>query len=450
MVRVLFARSLVLVAAAGCGDVVLSNATVTIERTGTGSGEFEASFGTVDCSGTACTVALPVGATTTIKPAPATGSMFEGWAAGACDAFPTGCQLTVDDDVSLSAAFKLGRATVTVEKTGAGVARITSSPPGIDCGVTCTGEFDYGTMVTLTAELTAGSTFQAWSGPCTGTGDCTVMATNVKATAGLGCDAGTQTFNYTGTVQTLALPACVTNVTIEAFGAQGGFTGGLGAQIKGTVAIPGQTTLSIVVGGVGGAPAVSHAGGGGGGSFVYVQPTSSNPLLVAGGGGGRTFNASCTSGAGSATTLPTSSSGGAGNAAGGTGTNGGVGGGGCSASCGIPGSGGGGAGWSTNGANGTVTPTPAGGGIAPRNGAAGGIAGNVGAPGGFGGGGGSQGDAGAAGGGGGYAGGGGGNGWNGSSWGCGGGGASFNSGDAATQVNTAGVRSGDGQVIITW
>jgi hypothetical protein len=448
MVRVLFARSLVFLAATGCGDVVLSTATVTIERTGTGAGEFEASLGTVDCSATACTVSVPVGGTTTIAPTPAEGSVFEGWAAGACDAFASRCQLTVEDDVSLSAGFKLGRAKVVVEKTGSGVARITSSPPGIDCGITCTGEFDYGTMVTLTAEMTPGSTFQGWSGPCSGTGECVVMATpDAKATAALGCDTGTQTFAYTGALQTLDLPACATKVTIDAYGGQGGLNGGLGARIMGTVTVPGRTTLTVLVGGAG--ASATYSGGGGGGSFVYVQPISTNPLIAAGGGGGRSSTGSpgcAAAGAGSATPTPTNSTGGSGNGAGGSGTNGGAGGAACTSTCGT---GGGGAGWSGVGAAGTAVPA-GGGGQPARNGGAGGAAGSGGVAGGFGGGGASAGLDGASGGGGGYAGGGGGNPWSGTAWGCGGGGGSFNGGEATTQMNMAGARSGNGQVIISW
>jgi hypothetical protein len=62
---------------------------------------------------------------------------------------------------------------------------VTSSPPGIDCGTTCSASYVSGTSVTLTATPDANSTFTGWSGDCTGTDPCVVpmsMAHSVKAT----------------------------------------------------------------------------------------------------------------------------------------------------------------------------------------------------------------------------------------------------------------------------
>jgi hypothetical protein len=73
-----------------------------------------------------------------------------------------------------------------IVKSGTGTGSVTSSPAGIDCGGTCSGEFESGTSVTLTATPATGSTFAGWSGAgCTGTGTCTVTldaAKNVTAT----------------------------------------------------------------------------------------------------------------------------------------------------------------------------------------------------------------------------------------------------------------------------
>lgn len=73
--------------------------------------------------------------------------------------------------------------------------------------------------------------------------------------------------------------------TIEAFGAQGGYSvGGLGARMKGEFSLSAGTVLSILVGQVGlSAPSTGPSYGGGGGTFVVVDTT---PLIVAGGGGG--------------------------------------------------------------------------------------------------------------------------------------------------------------------
>jgi hypothetical protein len=103
---------------------------------------------------------------------------------------------------------------------------------------------------------------------------------------------GSQTFNYTGSIQTFTVPAGVTSITINAKGAQGGAggsavagSGGLGANMTGTFTVsPGQT-LKVLVGQMGGGGAASPGAGGGGGSFVTDNLNA--PLIIAGGGGGR-------------------------------------------------------------------------------------------------------------------------------------------------------------------
>jgi hypothetical protein len=56
--------------------------------------------------------------------------------------------------------------TVTVAQGAGGV---TSAPVGIDCGVTCSAPFAWGTPIQLTATPAAGSVVTGWSGACAGT-----------------------------------------------------------------------------------------------------------------------------------------------------------------------------------------------------------------------------------------------------------------------------------------
>ncbi len=271
------------------------------------------------------------------------------------------------------------------------------------------------------------------------------------------CNSGSQ---GTGTIQTFTVPPCVDTITIEAWGAQGGNGGGLGADIKGTFAVTPGEVLNILVGQAG--TVNGDGGSGGGGSFV--ADVTNNAWVVAGGGGG-------TSGTGSGGDpgLTTTAAGNAGNDGGTGGSAGGGGGGGVdNASCtsgdgggGFCGNGGGssnggavGAGGvgCVNGGNATGIPLCAGGGFSYLNGGAGGLGctggggcSNNAISGGYGGGGGACGSGG--GGGGGYSGGGGG-GYSFLNGGEGGGGGSYNNG--INQTNTAGVQSGNGQVIITW
>lgn len=102
----------------------------------------------------------------------------------------------------------------------------------------------------------------------------------------------TQTFNYTGAVQTFTVPPCVTSVTINAKGAQGGIVtgyapfpqGGLGATMQGDFAVNPGDVLTIVVGQRGMTDPSSSGGGGGSG-----VNNGSTVLIVAGGGAGVDF-----------------------------------------------------------------------------------------------------------------------------------------------------------------
>ncbi|MGE0453570.1 MAG: FG-GAP-like repeat-containing protein [Vicinamibacteria bacterium] len=67
---------------------------------------------------------------------------------------------------------------LSVTKSGAGAGTVTSSPAGIDCGSDCSEAYASGSLVTLTATPSAGSTFAGWSGGgCSGTGACSVVMT---------------------------------------------------------------------------------------------------------------------------------------------------------------------------------------------------------------------------------------------------------------------------------
>ncbi len=124
-------------------------------------------------------------------------------------------------------------------------------------------------------------------------------------------------FNYTGDVQTWTVPTCVYQVTLNAYGAQGGDgyrpgnqgSGGLGGLATGTLAVTPGTVLNINVGqqgqpgqiltggwnggGNGSAYSSGERGGGGGGSSdVRVGGTGLNSRVIVGGGGGGGSNTS--------------------------------------------------------------------------------------------------------------------------------------------------------------
>jgi phospholipase C len=61
-----------------------------------------------------------------------------------------------------------------VTSAGTGTGTVTSTPAGINCPQTCTASFPSGTAVVLTATAASGSTFEGWSGACTGKGTCSL------------------------------------------------------------------------------------------------------------------------------------------------------------------------------------------------------------------------------------------------------------------------------------
>jgi hypothetical protein len=99
--------------------------------------------------------------------------------------------------------------------------------------------------------------------------------------------AQTRNYLYSGSKLTVTLNPGLYAIT--AYGAQGGScyqsAGGLGAEMAGHFYFTTETTLTLLVGGVGrnGSGQFGSGGVGGGGSFVV---NGSTPLVVAGGGGG--------------------------------------------------------------------------------------------------------------------------------------------------------------------
>ena len=134
-------------------------------------------------------------------------------------------------------------------------------------------------------------------------------------------------FNYTGGMQTFTVPAGITSVTIEAWGAEGGVSGspssgGLGGYAIGTLAVSAGSTLYLYVGGQGqsggttdqnnaggwngggyggydNSGQVQNGGGGGGASDIrYGGQALGNRVIVAAGGGGSANSAAGGNGGG--------------------------------------------------------------------------------------------------------------------------------------------------------
>lgn len=164
------------------------------------------------------------------------------------------------------------------------------------------GTFEYGEAYNVTVST------DSEIGDCTitnGSGTAEANVTNVVLT----CSNNVFQFDFTASMQTFTVPAGVTSLRIDAFGAQGSNangaaagTGGLGGLATGTLAVTPGDVLNIFVGGRGNANlggynggynggnptwVLGTGGGGGGASDVRLNGTDlSDRVIVAGGGGG--------------------------------------------------------------------------------------------------------------------------------------------------------------------
>ena len=137
--------------------------TLSVGRTGTGHGQVASSPVGIDC-GTTCSHSYAAGTLVTLTATPATDSTFTGWS-GACTGTSKQCNVSMTGAKSVTATFTATAYTLNVTKIGSGNGRVTSTPPGIDCGTTCSHSYAAGTLVTLTATPANGRPSPAGPGP---------------------------------------------------------------------------------------------------------------------------------------------------------------------------------------------------------------------------------------------------------------------------------------------
>jgi virginiamycin B lyase len=166
------------------GVAVDQLAPLTVSLAGMGAGSVTGSG--ISCPGN-CSGSYALGQQVTLTATPAAGSTFAGWSGAGCGG--TGaCVVTTGAEQAVTATFNSAPITqhsLAVSKSGSGAGTVTSAPPGIRCGATCSATFAGGSQVVLSASPAPGSTFTGWTGSgCSGTGTCVVtMGSDQTATA---------------------------------------------------------------------------------------------------------------------------------------------------------------------------------------------------------------------------------------------------------------------------
>ncbi len=177
----------------------LDDVTLFVTPGGTGTGTVTSSPAGINC-GVDCDQTYTAGQMTTLTAVAATGSTFTGWSGAGCTGTAP-CTVTMNAAVTVTATFALNSYPLTVTRLGNG--SVTSLPAGIACGADCDQSYTHGTAVTLTATASTGSSFNGWTGACTGTGACVVSMTEARSViASFSLDTHTLTVarNGSGTV----------------------------------------------------------------------------------------------------------------------------------------------------------------------------------------------------------------------------------------------------------
>jgi hypothetical protein len=162
-------------------DPVAVPDTLTVTRTGTGSGTVTSGDSNISC-GSVCSYTYGSVTSVTLTASAVAGDTFTGWSGGGCSGTGT-CTVSVSGATAVTATFA-APVTYLLTVTRVGTGTVTGS--GISCGSTCTASYSSGATVTLSAAPVAGTTFTGWSGGgCSGAGSCMVPMTsaqNVTAT----------------------------------------------------------------------------------------------------------------------------------------------------------------------------------------------------------------------------------------------------------------------------
>jgi len=162
----------------------------------------------------------------------------------------------ITGDCTVTASFILNTYALTVAVNGSGSGTVTGA--GISCPGDCSETLDHGSVIALTATASTSSTFNGWSGACSGTGSCSITmdsAKSVSATFTLNSytvtpGAGANGSISPATAQTISHGATTTFTVTPSAGYSASVGGTCGGSLAGnlytTAAIIGNCTVDAV------------------------------------------------------------------------------------------------------------------------------------------------------------------------------------------------------------
>ena len=162
-------------------------ATLTVIRSGSGTVTSTPSGITCGTTTMNCTWTFTPNTVVTLAATPDPGQTFLGWSGG-CTGTASVCAVTMDRARTVIAQFSDSGTTTDgtlLAVTVRGLGTVTSTPQGIDCGTAttnCTQTFERNAFVTLTATPDSGQTFLGWSDGCTGAASVCAVTMNQAQT----------------------------------------------------------------------------------------------------------------------------------------------------------------------------------------------------------------------------------------------------------------------------
>ncbi|PQJ97486.1 hypothetical protein CXB77_00910 [Chromatium okenii] len=149
---------------------------LTVIKSGAG-GSITSSDNQINC-GANCSGNFYSGAKIMLNAVVDSNSVFTGWSGGGCSG-TSNCTVTMNAAQTITANFAPASYSLSINKSGNGL--IYSDDYKINCGSTCSADFNSGIIVNLNTTPDAGYVFSNWSNGCTGSGACSILMNSAKA-----------------------------------------------------------------------------------------------------------------------------------------------------------------------------------------------------------------------------------------------------------------------------